>query len=290
MTGSGLEFLASDGTRLVYDDEGEGPAVVFVHGYSSDRTYWKLQRQPLIDAGFRVIAIDQRNHGDSEKTERGQRMSRHGMDLHEFLHYLRLDKPTVVGHSMGVSAVLAMFSLFGTSSVGRMVAEDQSPCIINQGDWKYGVLGVTWDNVWASVTTMKYGHPELEPPLPAKSAEALGPGYRFRHEHHDHATTRQLLIDHFVADWRDILPTIDMPTLWITASTTPFYDPEMMSWVASQVPDGSFAVFENSGHSPHVWEFEKFNKMLIGFVAQETTSAEPDTGVGQDTSRRGDDG
>ncbi|MFF1831084.1 alpha/beta fold hydrolase [Paenarthrobacter sp. NPDC058040] len=265
ISGTGLTFTTSDGARIVYDDLGSGKPIVLVHGYSVERGFWDLQRDALLDAGYRMIAIDQRNHGDSDRTDFGQRVSRHGQDLKELIDGLGLKDVTLVGHSMGVSVCLAMFSLHGTSGVIKFVAIDQSPKIVNEGDWTYGVRKVTWANVWECVNfETTWGDPELEPTGPESANELLERSTRLRLSF-PHGHNRRLLLDHFVADWRDVLPRITIPSWVVTAKHTPYYDVEGMEWFAQQM-GGTLSVFEKSGHSPHVNESTAFNQELLAFL------------------------
>jgi len=62
--------LTQDGTRLAYDSVGEGRPIVLVHGFASDRKQnWQNVGwyETLTGAGFRVIAMDCRGHGASDK-------------------------------------------------------------------------------------------------------------------------------------------------------------------------------------------------------------------------------
>jgi pimeloyl-ACP methyl ester carboxylesterase len=64
------KFLDSNGVQLRYTDNGKGPAVILVHGYSGNIE--KAWVKPgildnLIESGFRVVAVDCRGHGKSEK-------------------------------------------------------------------------------------------------------------------------------------------------------------------------------------------------------------------------------
>jgi hypothetical protein len=58
---------SSDGIPITYEVRGKGsPTLVFVHGWSCDRTYWKGQIEPFSKI-YQVVAIDLAGHGESGK-------------------------------------------------------------------------------------------------------------------------------------------------------------------------------------------------------------------------------
>ncbi|MDI9935279.1 alpha/beta hydrolase [Rhodococcus opacus] len=261
MSGQGLSFITSDDVELIYDDEGVGRAFVFLHGYGCRRGHWEYQRKALLDADHRVIALDLRGHGDSQKPPHGQTIARMGQDVRELISALDLNQVTLVGHSMGVSVSHAMFMISGLDRIERFVHIDQSPKIINDEHWHWGVKGVNWSNVDDCVNfRIKWSNEDQEPPLPPGSAMAEEPWASF-----DHAAVSKLFLNHFVSDWRDVLPRITVPTWVVTSRFTNYYHPEGMQWVADQIPDSRFTIFEHSGHQPHVSEADEFNAQLLDF-------------------------
>lgn len=280
MTGFELTMTTSDGVELCYDDEGTGPAVVLVHGYAGRRGHWEYQREALLSAGYRVVALDLRGHGASAKPEHGLRLARLGQDVRELLDLLELDDVTLVAHSMGASVALAMLSISGFGRIGRFVLVDQSPKIINDEAWQWGVKNVTWDNVDDCVNfRIKWSNEEQEPQLPADSAMAqdfpadsaegseVWGGF-------DHAAVKKLFVDHFTSDWRDMLPRVPVPTWVVTSRFTNYYLLEGMEWLAEQIPGARLTVFEHSGHNPYVSEADAFNAELLDFI--EATVSSPD--------------
>lgn len=262
MPGTDLTMKTSDGVRLVYDDEGDGPPFVLVHGYDGLRAHWEYQREVLLAAGHRVVALDQRGHGASEKPDHGLRITRLGQDLRELIDLLDLEDVTLMCHSMGVSVALGMFSISGLRRVKRFVAIDQSPKITNDEHWSWGVRKVTWANVYDCVHfRADWGEPELEPPLPEGASMGL------TWENFDHDKVRKLLLDHMVADWRDVLPLVHVPTWVVTGRLSPYYDLPGMEWFADQVQNGTLTVFAESGHCPHGTQADDFNRQLLAFVA-----------------------
>jgi pimeloyl-ACP methyl ester carboxylesterase len=64
-------FVSANGTRLHIVEAGSGPLVVLLHGFPEYWAAWRHQIQPLVDAGFRVVAPDLRGYGASDKPPRG---------------------------------------------------------------------------------------------------------------------------------------------------------------------------------------------------------------------------
>ena len=88
-----------NGVSLAIEVEGEGPAVLFVHGYPLDRKIWEHQLAHL--QGFRRIAPDLRGMGRSDAPDLGYSMSTYAEDLLALLDALGVDRYVVCGLSMG---------------------------------------------------------------------------------------------------------------------------------------------------------------------------------------------
>lgn len=270
MTGRNLALTTSDGVTIRYDDEGEGRPVVFASGFQGQGAHFVWQRDGLVEAGYRVVRYDHRCHGRSDFPQHGQRMSRLGLDLGELLSALDLRDVVLVGHSMGVSASLAYFSVAADAwdRVSAFVAVDQSPKIVNDADWQWGLRGITEENVFdAAHFRFDWFDTGLEPEPPAQVRElvdSITPSW----EDFPMDKARCLLIDHMVADWRDVVPRVQVPTLVITGRHTPFYELDGMRWFADTVQDGRLSIFEHSGHDPYLNEYAEFNARLLEFIAQ----------------------
>ena len=104
-----------DDVEIAYVDEGAGHPVVLIHGFASSKeanwinTGWVKW---LVDAGYRVIAFDNRGHGESSKFHDSAHYSLALMakDAIGLIRHLDLKQPHVMGYSMGarVSAFMAL--------------------------------------------------------------------------------------------------------------------------------------------------------------------------------------
>lgn len=101
------EFVtAGDGVRLAYERHGEGPAIVLVHGFGSSRLQnWKSTGWygGLTEAGFAVVAMDCRGHGDSGKPHDPESYGHDRMadDVLTVMDAASLPAALMLGYSMG---------------------------------------------------------------------------------------------------------------------------------------------------------------------------------------------
>lgn len=99
-------FVTVRGLRFHYRDwGGDGHPVVLLHGLASSCRTWDYVA-PLLRSHFRVLALDQRGHGTSDKPDDGYDYDSVTEDLQGFLSAMALERPLLVGHSWGCSVVL----------------------------------------------------------------------------------------------------------------------------------------------------------------------------------------
>jgi pimeloyl-ACP methyl ester carboxylesterase len=97
-----MRQLERDGVALCYEEAGEGePPVLLVHGWCCDHTYFAPQFEHFAERGHRVVAMDLRGHGKSDKPDQHYTMQAFAEDLAWMCQCLELAKPVVIGHSMG---------------------------------------------------------------------------------------------------------------------------------------------------------------------------------------------
>ncbi|WP_319533548.1 alpha/beta fold hydrolase [uncultured Cohaesibacter sp.] len=120
-----MPSFQSDNVTLSYLDEGAGEPILLIHGFASNKTVnWVNPGwvQTLTGAGYRVIAIDNRGHGESEKLYDPAMYSALTMseDAKNLLDHLGLESAFVMGYSMG-ARISAFLSLNHPERVRRVV-------------------------------------------------------------------------------------------------------------------------------------------------------------------------
>ncbi|MDE0231597.1 MAG: alpha/beta hydrolase [bacterium] len=100
-------ITTSDGIRIAYHQVGAGdPAIIFIHGGFGNRGGFGIQEE-YFSPNHRCIAVDMRGRGDSDKPDELYTMERHGDDVAELIRHLGLNRPVLVGQSMGGQVVIS---------------------------------------------------------------------------------------------------------------------------------------------------------------------------------------
>jgi len=107
--GESGHFVTSDRAELHLVQRGHGRPMVLVHGVALSSRCWNNQLADLSEHA-RVIAYDQRGHGDSDVGRQGLTLGRLAADLNELLEELDLFDAVLVGHSLGGMVVLRMLA------------------------------------------------------------------------------------------------------------------------------------------------------------------------------------
>jgi pimeloyl-ACP methyl ester carboxylesterase len=95
-----------NGKELAVEVDGEGPAVLLVHGLGGTSNFYQVQADALAER-FRVIRVDSAGAGRSPVAD-GISIESHADDLAAVLDALDVDSAAVVGHSMGTLVVRAL--------------------------------------------------------------------------------------------------------------------------------------------------------------------------------------
>jgi pimeloyl-ACP methyl ester carboxylesterase len=256
-------FITSDNVKIVYTDHGCGIPVVFCHGYGIMGAAWISQEKTLLKAGYRVICYDRRSHGASDRPDYGHTMQRHGEDLYELLEALSLDRVILVGNSQGASTIWALIKKYGDDRLIGAVSMDQTPKMINDDGWELGMYRMTAKTVDTYFDT----------PLPNPMVHMPNIFLFFklnklmkRYPEFSEEATRQLLLDHARADWRDTISNVRIPVLFMAGRKSPFWPCEHAAASAKLCKNGEAVIIENSGHIVNWEQAKTCNKLLIKFI------------------------
>ncbi len=259
--------------RAALSDIGEGRPVIFLHGWSVDRSFFSGQHR-LADEGLRVVAPDQAGHRAGE-TAGPLAIADLSGDLAALL--AGLGRPAlVVGWSMGATVALDHLARRGSAGIAGLVMVDMTPKVANDADWHLGLAdGQSLDEALAAAERMQAGWPRyalrIADALFAAGREpdaALAAHARQVIAARDPAAMARLWRSLVEADHRDTIRGLDMPVLAVAGAQSRLYRPEVSAWIAANAPRGEAVTIADAGHMPHAEQPEAFNAALKAFAAR----------------------
>jgi pimeloyl-ACP methyl ester carboxylesterase len=109
---------SADGVMIHYEVSGKGePALVFVHGWSCDRSYWKNQVDEF-DETYKVVTVDMGGHGGSGLEREDWTLPAFGADVAAVVNKLNPGKVVLIGHSMAGAVNMEAAKLLTDRVVG----------------------------------------------------------------------------------------------------------------------------------------------------------------------------
>ena len=113
----------NDGAEIFFKDWGNGPPIVFSHGWPLSADVWDDQMMFMASRGFRCIAFDRRGHGRSSQTWEGNDYDTFAHDLLTLINALDLKAATLVGHSAGAGDIARYVGTYSAARVSRIVLD-----------------------------------------------------------------------------------------------------------------------------------------------------------------------
>ncbi len=259
--------LMVHGVNLAVEVHGDGPAVLFVHGFPLDRTMWRAQIDSL--RGCRRIAPDLRGMGQSDAPDLGYSMNIYAADLAGLLDALGIEDVVLCGLSMGGYIAFEFLRHWRSRVRGLVLVDTRAGA----------------DNAEArrardtSAASARDGGPAaiaetMLPKLLAPSTLAEQPDIVER--------VRQMILRTPVAgiigalaamrdrpDSESLLPTLgDIPTLVVVGEADTVTPPEQAEAMARAIPGAQIAVIRGAGHLSPLERPDEVSRRLAQFVGE----------------------
>jgi pimeloyl-ACP methyl ester carboxylesterase len=263
-------ITADDGVRLQYEEHGDptGRPLVLLAGFKAAATSWRFQVPVLARAGYRVLAVDVRGHGASDRPAAGVDMARRGRDVRDVLEALEVRDAVLVGGSMGASTIWSYLGQEGAGRVAAVVSVDQTPKMLNTEDWNHGFYGYTEQNAETyfadGIPATGHGTPMLRRGMRLVRLLQAMKGAERELSHGELA----LLKDHAKADWRPVIAAAAMPVLFVAGAESEFWPSSHAAASAALAVRGESAVIAHDGHAANIEQPKAFNAGLLGFLTR----------------------
>lgn len=264
-------YLSRPEGRLAYDDRGAGRLVVMVPGLGDVRGEYRKLVPELVDAGFRVVTMDIRGHGQSSTGWSDYTSAALGGDVVALVRELGAGPAILVGTSMGAAAVAwaaaeAPDAVGGVALIGPFV-RDVPPASWWQGAIQavminVGLAGPWGPSMWGSYYGSLYGEApdDIDAYRQALVANLKEPG-RMDALHGMMAASK--------ADVAARLHEVKAPVLVVMGTADPdFPDPAAEAGIVAELLGGEVLMVDGAGHYPQVEQPELVAGKLIDFVSR----------------------
>ena len=258
------------GVELAVQDLGAGRPVVLIAGFGMSHDAWDGQVRLLTEAGHRVVCIDLRGTGDSDKPLDGYEVERMAADVIAVLDALDLSDTTLVGWSFGAQVSFRVVAR-APERMAQLVIVSSNAVRASRGDgFAFGhtpeqleepvVKAELADRAAARRQTIASGFAGEPAPDTLDWLVSLSmrmPSWAAV------ATYRAMFHTDLVGD----LPKVTLPVLQIVGSEDPVLSIKGARWLQEQLGDSRLVELEGSGHFPMLEAPRVFDAALLEFVA-----------------------
>jgi pimeloyl-ACP methyl ester carboxylesterase len=245
------------------------PPIVLLHCFSCAIDWWDGMI-PRLDRDHRVIAVDLRGYGGSEKPASGYSMEDQAAFVAEALRRLGVRDATVVGHSLGGTVATALSERF-PKLAGRLVIIDQAP------NESYESEGLAFTAKLTFVPVLGQMLWQVTPDFAIKDGlgSAFAPGYDVPDRFVDdfkRMTYTSYASDDEEGDYSDPIP-LDRriardrtPLLAIFGAEDQIYDSREALAAYAKVPGARTEIVPGAGHSPNVEKPARTAALVLAFA------------------------
>lgn len=273
-----MPIARANGIQMYYEIEGSGDPVVLIAGLGADAHFWYKQ-VPALSPMFRVMTLDNRDSGRSEKVVAAYTIRAMADDLMSLLETVGIDSTCIVGASLG-GFIAQEFALAYPDRVRRLVL-----CCTSHG----GPNAAPVHSETLAVLMSRTGDPERD--LRAFLRIQFGTDYLATHaaEVDDYLAWRVAHAQPLVAYQRQLMASaghntedrlgrLAMPVLILHGSRDRVVPVENAHLIARKIPQARVEIFKDGGHL-FLWEFAgDANRMIAEFLQMSEQTAEGDEG------------
>jgi len=277
-----VQYSGVDGITLAGDEWNDGsaestarPTILMLHGGGQNRHSWKNTGQILADRGFRVVAVDTRGHGDSDRAPEAD----YALEslTGDVLHVIdQIGTPVVlIGASMGGLTGIMVADEAGPEKVTKLVLVDVVPRFEKSGsarirDFMFShVHG--FDSLEEAAAAVAEYLPHRAKP---RSPEGLKKNLRFRdgrwHWHWDPAFLTKPRDDPFerAEKMEDAAMRLQIPILLIRGKLSDVVSTEGVNDFLAKVPAAEFVELSEAGHTAAGDDNDAFSEVVVEFVTR----------------------
>ena len=254
-------------------DTGNGTPVVFIHGIGASLYGWRYQLAPLVAAGYRVVAFDNRGFGFSDKPAHGYSNAAYSHLVVSLLDSLGIASAVLVGHSMG-GAIAAEVALAHPDRVRGMVLIDAAgfgvrwPGVLKMARWPLlGAVATSFRGRWITgrIVRSTFADPGKVTTADVDQYYAPVPDPNFGR------ALRGVLREFRFDTLSGRLGSLQTPTLILWGNADRWIALRDGSRFARELPRSEFVVLDRTGHDAPEESPDQVNPLLLAFLKEGLT-------------------
>lgn len=247
-----------------YDVRGEGPALVFLHPFPFDRSFWARARAALPD--FRTVAVDARGFGDSALGEPGYSIDELGEDVIALCDHLGILMCTAIGCSMGGYVALSLAArhparLSALVLVDTRADADGPEARANRQGASDELRAHGPSGYLDGVGVRLCGKSASADVREEVQHLAVGSSRDF-----SRALPAMLIALRDRPDRRALLPTLRLPSLVVVGAEDAVTPPDEARQMMRAIPGAQLALIDGAGHLPSIERRQAFDDTLGAFI------------------------
>ncbi len=273
MTASTNLFLDRPDGKIAYTDQGSGPLVVMVPGLGDLKEEYRFLAPKVVAAGFRVVTIDLRGHGQSSVNWPSYTSRALGSDIVALVRHLGAGPAIVVGNSRGAGAA-TWAATEAPATVARLVligpfVRKVAPASWWQGFSQQVMIKVAFAGPWATSAWGAY-FDSLFPSRKPTDYAAYKAHLVTNLSEKGRMAAVKAMIDPPGDDPAAELSAIHVPTLVVMGTKDPdFPDPAAEAATVAGLLHGSVDMIDGAGHYPHAEMPDATNPAIVSFIQAE---------------------
>jgi pimeloyl-ACP methyl ester carboxylesterase len=264
------EYRVVDGTRLRIIDAGPrgGVPVVFIHGFGASLYSWRHTLPPVVAAGYRAIAFDNRGFGFSGKPAHGYTNAAYARLVTALLDSLGVSSAVLVGHSMG-GAIAAEVTLAQPDRVSGLVLIDAAgfgvrwPGVLKLARWPVaGAVATSLRGRWITGRLLRSTYADAGKVTEADVSQYYAPVPDAEYGRALRGVLREFRFDSLVGR----LGRIEAPTLVLWGAEDRWIPLRDGSRMAGELPRVAFITIPRAGHAAAEEASADVNPILLAYL------------------------
>lgn len=258
--------LTVNNISMSFDDCGEGPDVLLVHGFPLNRCMWQSQLQPLANAGFRVIAPDLRGFGASDAPAGGYSMDGFADDLVALLDALKIDRAVVGGMSMGGYILMNLLERYPERISAACFIATKSSADDEEGRARRSSMAAQAEKLGANPIIKIFAELLFAPGTMHSRPELIAQVTSWMRSTHPHALAGGLLAMRDRKDYTPLLPGFRQPSLVVVGAEDRAASHRAIGLFTAGLPRCQSRIIDGAGHMVNMEKPVEFNETLLGFL------------------------